>query len=93
MQINLEDIFFEMAERESKETQKPSVVICDRGLFDGKAWVPPEIWNEIVDYYGWNGVTFIEERYDAVIHLVTAAEEATREQYNFSNAARYETPD
>ena len=49
MQMNLEDIFNELAENESYVRQKPSVVLIDRGLFDGSAYVPAEVWQEIVD--------------------------------------------
>ena len=49
MQMNLENVFFEMAQNESYEKQKPAVVLCDRGLFDGSAYVSPELWSQILD--------------------------------------------
>ena len=36
------------------------------------------------------GLNYIEKRYDAVVHMVTAAEGA-EEFYNYSNSARFET--
>ena len=74
--MNLENVFFEMAENESYEKQKPAIVLCDRGLYDGSAYVGPEIWSQIVDEQGLGGPNFIEKRYDAVVHMVTAAEGA-----------------
>ena len=44
MQMNLENVFVDMAEKTSAELQKPAVVLIDRGLFDGSAYVPSEIW-------------------------------------------------
>ncbi len=38
---------------------------------------------------GFNGVQLRDNRYDAVIHLVTAANGAEN-HYNLNNAARYE---
>ena len=48
------------------------------------------MWQEIVDEQGWAGINFIEKRYDAILHMVTAADGA-EEFYNFDNVARYET--
>ena len=42
-----------------------------------------------MDEEGFYGPNLIEKRYDAVIHMVTAAEGA-EEFYNFSNEARFE---
>lgn len=89
-QMHLEDIFTEIAVNEFYESLKPSVVLCDRGLFDGSAYVKSEMWHQILDDQGWSGLNFIEKRYDAIIHMVTAAEGA-EEFYNFSNEARYES--
>ena len=89
MQMNLEDVFYELAENESYVRKKPSVVLIDRGLFDGSAYVPSEVWQEIVDEQGWAGINFIEKRYDAIVHMVTAADGAA-EFYNFDNATRFE---
>jgi hypothetical protein len=88
--MHLEDIFTEIAVNEFYESLKPSVVLCDRGLFDGSAYVNSEMWHQILDDQGWSGLNFIEKRYDAIIHMVTAAEGA-EEFYNFSNEARYES--
>jgi len=88
-QMALEDIFTEVAVNETLETNKPAVVLCDRGLFDGSAYVSPELWSQIMDEQGWAGLSFIEKRYDAIVHMVTAAEGA-EEFYNFSNESRYE---
>lgn len=89
MQMNLEDSFTNIAMNEQNETQKPTLVLCDRGLLDGSAYVEPELWHQIMDEQNFAGLNLIEKRYDAVIHMVTAAEGA-EEFYNFSNEARYE---
>lgn len=50
----------------------------------------PELWAEILDEQQFAGLNvLIEKRYDAVLHMVSAAEGA-EEFYNFSNEARYE---
>merc|ERR1719469_901568 len=42
-----------------------------------------------MDEMGYAGTNLIEKRYEAVVHMVTAAAGA-EEFYNFSNAARFE---
>ena len=42
-----------------------------------------------MDEQGFAGNNMMEKRYDAVVHMVTAAEGA-EEFYNYSNEARYE---
>ena len=90
MQISLENVFVERAENESYEKKKPAIVLCDRGLYDGSAFVAPELWSQIVDEQQLGGLNFIEKRYDAIVHMVTAAEGAEK-FYDYSNEARYET--
>lgn len=57
---------------------------------DGKAYMEPDSWQVLLDEYGYNLINLRDKRYDAVIHLVTAADGA-EEFYNLdNNLARYE---
>ena len=71
-QMALEDTFVDIAHNE----RKPAVILCDRGLMDGPAYIPNEIWQTVLDQYNWSHVSLRDKRYDAIIHLVTAAEGA-----------------
>lgn len=83
----LENTFEQIA----KAQPGPAVVICDRGVVDGQAYCPSEVWEKLERTFGNKGSLFA--RYDAVIHLVTAAEGA-EEHYGLStNATRIETPE
>eukprot|EP00347_Sterkiella_histriomuscorum_P006587 403352200 len=86
MQIHLEDTFMELAVNEGKR----SVLLCDRGLMDGSAYVSKEQWDAVLDEMGWSPVQLRDKRYDIVLHLVTAADGAP-DFYNKSNEARYES--
>lgn len=71
-----------------RSTGKPSIVICDRGLFDGKAFCTPGVWTQVLT--GLNATEpELMKRYDAVVHMVTAADGADA-FYNFDNPARRE---
>jgi hypothetical protein len=79
-QTQLEQCFYRLA----RNTNVPSVLICDRGTMDGKAYIAEEEWQEVMARQGKNQVELREGRYDAVIHLVTAANGA-EEFYSLSN--------
>ena len=70
----------------------PAVIICDRGLMDTKGYTGAEIFNRILDDQDWSAIELRDNRYDAVLHLVTAADGAA-EFYDLDNEARFETPE
>jgi len=78
-----------MAKNELKETGQPAVIFYDRGVLDGSAYVEEELWAQIMDEqdFDWN---IRDKRYDAVVHMVTAAEGA-EPFYDYENEARFET--
>ena len=70
----------------------PAVIICDRGLMDTKGYTGAAIFNRILDDQDWSAIELRDNRYDAVLHLVTAADGAA-EFYDLDNEARFETPE
>lgn len=50
-----------------------------------------EIWQVLCDDMGYNQVTLRDNRYDAVMHMVTAADGAAQFYDSLTNQARYET--
>lgn len=56
---------------------------------DGSAYVSQDQWQAVLDEMGWNPINLRDKRYDAVLHMVTAADGAA-DFYNKSNEARYE---
>lgn len=90
MQIGLEDGF----ERVLRARGKPAVLLCDRGLMDGSAYMDPEAWERLLDKRDVQCVSELREgRYNAVFHLVTAAEGAEQFYTLENNAVRTETPE
>lgn len=87
MQMNLEDIFIDIA----INSNQPCVILTDRGVMDGSAYTSEKIWKAILNETGWTSIQLRDRRYDAVIHLVTAADGAV-EFYGKENEARYESP-
>mmetsp|Transcript_28248 Transcript_28248/g.36506 ORF Transcript_28248/g.36506 Transcript_28248/m.36506 type:complete len:539 (+) Transcript_28248:79-1695(+) len=89
LQMSLEENF----ERMARATNRPSVLICDRGLMDGAAYIPAFWWNRILEGKGLSTVHIREGRYDAIFHLVTAADGAESYYTTANNEARTETPE
>lgn len=85
--MDLEDRFVELAEISGEHT----VILCDRGTLDSKAYISPEGWQAVMDENGWSMVNIRDKRYDAIIHMVTAAEGAEKYYTLDNNAARYES--
>ena len=84
-QLALENDFMSLAE----VCTKPVLIICDRGTMDISAYIKPEEWREITEMAGTNPTELLE-RYDAVLHLVSAADGAEQYYTTATNATRYE---
>ena len=88
LQMQMEDSFLQVA----RSTGRPSVVVFDRGACDVAAYLPAEIWGELLVANGWTTESLLS-RYDCVVHLVTAADGAEAFYTLANNAVRSETPE
>ncbi len=87
-QLALEDHFIRLA----GVCTKPVLIVCDRGAMDISAYIAPEEWKSICDEAGINS-NVLRERYDAVLHLVSAADGAEQYYTTATNSTRYEKAD
>jgi len=69
---------------------KHTVLLCDRGALDSRAYVSPQEFQEVLNS---SGITIqkLRNRYKAVLHLVTAANGAEEFYTLENNSARTET--
>jgi hypothetical protein len=86
LQMSMEDSFLNIA----RSTKKKCVLICDRGVLDCKAYMPPDVWDEVIKLIGIPEQTLMS-RYVGICHLVTAAEGAPDFYTIGNNIARTET--
>ncbi|AXV50285.1 AAA family ATPase [Prevotella denticola] len=84
-QLDLEDRFTRMAET----IKTPTIIVCDRGTMDISAYMKPEMWEEITAAAGTSSEQ-LRARYDAVLHLVSAADGAEQFYTTANNAERTE---
>ena len=76
----------------AKFYDKDVIIFCDRGLLDNKAYMSYE---DFIKILAKNGLTEDKAltRYDAVFHLVTAANGAENYYTLTNNSARHESPE
>ncbi len=87
MQLFKEKIFEQAAHTMNEEK---ILIVCDRGALDNKAYMNDAEFSAVLEYLGADE-TKLRNSYDAVFHLVTAAEGAETYYTTINNAARYET--
>ena len=71
-QLTTEDAFIDLA----TQSGRPAVILLDRGTMDGKAYMSEEQWELMLEELKVTPVALRDQRYDAILHLVTAAEGA-----------------
>ncbi len=89
LQIEKEKIFELSAS--SMSTEKV-LIVCDRGMLDNKAYMSQSSFFKTLSDLNLNEVE-IRDNYDAVFHLVTAADGAVEFYTTTNNTARTETPE
>lgn len=88
-QLTKENLFEETAR---KLPNNKVLIVCDRGAMDGKAYIKPYEYEQMLKYLGLSEIE-LRDNYDAVFHLVSTAVDA-KEYYTLeNNKARYESID
>jgi len=93
LQLHLEDGFSEIAERCALAEGKHAVLLMDRGTMDVLAYVGKDAFDELMEENGWTVPQLRDNRYEAVVHLVTAAIGAEDFYTLENNKARMESRD
>uniref|UniRef100_A0A914EEF7 NadR/Ttd14 AAA domain-containing protein n=1 Tax=Acrobeloides nanus TaxID=290746 RepID=A0A914EEF7_9BILA len=86
--LQLEKVFFTQA---SLVQNKNVLVICDRGAMDPSAYIDKEGWERILRECNLDQFDLRENRYNQVIHMVTAADGAEKYYTLSNNTARAES--
>ena len=81
-QLQMEDTFLELAHT----APHPVLIISDRGTMDISNYIERTMWQALLDELGLSEIKLRDARYDAVIHMVTAAQGA-EEFYTLENNA------
>ncbi len=89
LQMEKEKLFLQAAKQ--MKTDK-LLILCDRGIPDGRAYMSDAEYRQMITAEGMTADTLFA-RYDAVFHLVTAADGALPYYTLANNATRTETPE
>ena len=84
-QLALENSFMRLAE----SCTKPTFIVCDRGTMDISAYIDKKMWEELCQKCATDS-NELRQRYDAVLHLVSAADGAEQYYTTATNSTRYE---
>lgn len=85
VQLQLEDSFRKIAER----IDEPVLIVCDRGTLDISTYLKEEMWERLTKTAGVTNEG-LRDRYDAVLHLVSAADGAEQFYNTTTNETRKE---
>jgi len=85
-QLYTEECFRKMAEKSGK----PAIIVYDRGVMDIAAYLNDDMWQALLDEMKLNEVEMRDKRYDAVLHLCTAAKGAEKFYTCENNSSRTE---
>lgn len=67
--IQIENTFFELG----RTCQRDCLIICDRGAMDASAFISREKWESMLVTNNWNCVELRDNRYNHIVHMLSAA--------------------
>ena len=89
LQLNKERIYLEAAKAIK---DRDVVILIDRGIMDARAFMSKSEFDELISEFDLT-ITEIQDSYDGIFHLKTAADGAEMYYTLANNAARSETPE
>lgn len=89
LQLALEEAMEDLANQSGRER---CVLLMDRGAMDGKAYMSDAQWELMLEELKLTPIMLRDQRYDAILHLVTAADGAESFYTLANNEVRIETP-
>ncbi|XP_037805957.1 TRPL translocation defect protein 14 isoform X1 [Lucilia sericata] len=82
--IQIENTYFELG----KSSTRNCLIICDRGVMDASAYISKEKWEKMMASNNWNPIEMRDNRYNQILHLVSAANGA-EEFYSTERLKKY----
>lgn len=82
----MENYYTNLAQLQKKDV----ILLYDRGVCDNFAYCTEKVKENVLKETGWTWNYICNDRYDMVIHLVTAARGAEKHYGSESNPSRYE---
>ncbi|XP_036331534.1 TRPL translocation defect protein 14-like isoform X3 [Rhagoletis pomonella] len=67
--IQIENTYFELGQSSLRDC----LIICDRGVMDASAYISKDKWEKMMSANNWNPIELRDNRYNQILHLVSAA--------------------
>ncbi|KRK00002.1 TRPL translocation defect protein 14 isoform X4 [Drosophila yakuba] len=67
--VQIENTYFELG----NSSNRNCLIICDRGVMDASAYISKDKWEKMMAGNKWNPVEMRDNRYNQILHLVSAA--------------------
>ncbi|KAH8389654.1 hypothetical protein KR215_001677, partial [Drosophila sulfurigaster] len=67
--VQIENTYFELGNSSARNC----LIICDRGVMDASAYISKDKWEKMMAANKWNPVEMRDNRYNQILHLVSAA--------------------
>ncbi|XP_013116813.1 TRPL translocation defect protein 14 isoform X4 [Stomoxys calcitrans] len=87
--IQIENTYFELG----KSSMRNCLIICDRGVMDASAYISKDKWEKMMSSNNWNAIEMRDNRYNQILHLVSAANGAEEFYTTEEHACRSEGVD
>ncbi|XP_005187934.1 TRPL translocation defect protein 14 isoform X4 [Musca domestica] len=84
--IQIENTYFELG----KSSTRNCLIICDRGVMDASAYISKDKWEKMMASNNWNPIEMRDNRYNQILHLVSAANGAEEFYTTEEHACRSE---
>lgn len=84
--VQIENTYFELG----KSSSRNCLIICDRGVMDASAYISKEKWEKMMASNNWNPIEMRDNRYNQILHLVSAANGAEEFYSTEEHACRSE---
>lgn len=90
--LQIEDTINDTARFYSTDCNRNCLVLYDRGAMDPVSYLEPDEWEQLkMKNPAWNEIDLRDNRYDQIVHLVTAANGAEQFYTLANNCTRTET--
>ncbi|XP_075146739.1 TRPL translocation defect protein 14-like [Haematobia irritans] len=87
--MQIENTYFQLG----KSSTRNCLIICDRGFMDASAYISKDKWEKMMMTNNWHAIEMRDNRYNQVIHLVSAAHGAEEFYSIDGHASRSEDVD
>ncbi|XP_063702658.1 TRPL translocation defect protein 14 isoform X2 [Culicoides brevitarsis] len=84
--IQIENTYFELG----RTCKRNCLIICDRGVMDASAYISKEKWEKMMSSNKWNTIDLRDNRYNQIVHMVSAANGAEEFYSTEDHACRSE---